>query len=103
MSTDNTPAVPAKPGAFVPALVSLVMPLAAFVLAWLIAGKIPFAVPTREWGTWFLIGPLLGIAGFAGLFFACKAFLRRGQRTLAVAAFILNVVAILIAWAGLFG
>ena len=103
MRTDNTPAIAAKRGAFVPALVALVLPLAAFVLAWLIAGKIPFALPTREWGTWFFIGPLLGIAGCAGLFFAGKAFLRGGQRTLAVAASIVNVVAILIAWAGLFG
>jgi hypothetical protein len=86
-----------------PALTALVLPLAAFALAWVIAGKIPLAVPTREWGTWFVIGPLLGIAGIVGVIFACKALTRGGQRTLAVAAFILNVVALLIAWAGLFG
>jgi hypothetical protein len=111
MSTDNMRGTPepvvvvraAKASALAPALTALVLPLAAFALAWMIAGKIPLAVPTREWGTWFFIGPLLGIAGIAGLVFAGKAFIRRGQRTLTVAAFILNVVAILIAWAGLFG
>ena len=92
-----------KPGALVPGLISLVLPLAAFALAWMIAGKIPLAVSTREWGTWFIIGPLLGIAGIVGVIFAGKALTRGGQRTLAVAAFILNVVALLIAWAGLFG
>jgi hypothetical protein len=109
MDTDNAstpvivPVTAAKRNAFIPAMIALVLPLAAFALAWGIAGKIPLAVPPREWGTWFFIGPLLGIAGIAGLVFAGKAFIRRGQRTLTVAAFILNAVAILIAWAGLFG
>ncbi len=105
MSNDYAPASPpsAKRSAIVAALVALVLPLAAFALAWIIAGKIPLAVPVREWGTWIVIGPLLGIAGIVGLVFACKAFSRGGQRTLAVAAFILNIVALLIAWAGLFG
>jgi hypothetical protein len=89
--------------AFMPAMAALLLPLAAFALAWLIAGKIPLAVPAREWGTWFFIGPLLGITGIIGLVFAGKAFARGGQRTLAVAGLILNTVVILIAWAGLFG
>lgn len=51
----------------------------------MIAGKMPLAVSKAEWGIWFFIGPLLGIAGIAGMVFACKAFARRGQRTLTVA------------------
>lgn len=104
MSADNTSATPpaAKPKAFVSAVVVLLLPLAAFALAWVIAGKIPIAVSTQEWGTWFFIGPLLGIAGIAGIVFACMALVRGDQRTLAAAAFILNAVALLIAWAGLF-
>jgi hypothetical protein len=94
---------PVKPGAFVPAAVAVVLPLAAFALSWLIAGKIPLAVPTREWGTWFYIGPLLGVSGIVGLVCAVKAFARGGQRTLGVAGFLLNAMAVLIAWAGLFG
>lgn len=107
MSTDKpasealTPAV--KATAWIPGMIALLLPLAAFALAWLIAGKIPLAVPTREWGTWFFIGPLLGIAGVAGMVFCCKAFARGGFRTLVVAGFILNAVVVLIAWAGLFG
>ena len=93
----------AKAGAFVIALVAVALPIAAFALASLIAGKIPLSVPTREWGNWIFIGPLLGISGIIGLVFAFKAFVRGGQRTLAVAAVILNAVILLIAWAGLFG
>jgi ACR3 family arsenite efflux pump ArsB len=86
----------------VPALAGLLIPLAAFALSWLIAGRIPFAVPTREWGTWFFMGPLLGVGGIAGMAFTFKAF-ARGSRTAAVAGFILNAVLMLTAWAGLFG
>jgi ACR3 family arsenite efflux pump ArsB len=89
------------PGTLLPALAALLIPLAAFALAWFIAGRIPLAVPGREWGTWFFIGPLLGLGGIAGLVFAFKAF-ARGSRTAAVAGFILNSVLVLIAWAGLF-
>jgi len=98
---DRKPA--AKPGAFVPAILAVALPVAAFALAWIIAAKIPFAVPTREWGTWFVIGPLLGLAGITGLVFVFRAFTRGGQRTLAVAGVILNALVILTAWAGLFG
>ena len=94
------PALPA-PGALLPALAALLIPLAAFALAWFIAGKIPLAVPSREWGTWFFIGPLMSLSGIAGLVFAFKAFVR-GSRIAAVAGFILNSVLVLIAWAGLF-
>ena len=105
MNLGNATATPpaAKRNALVPAMIAVVLPLVAFALAWVIAGKIPLAVPTREWGTWFVIGPLLGAAGIIGLVFVCKAFARGGQRTLAVAAFLLTGVVILIAWAGLFG
>jgi ACR3 family arsenite efflux pump ArsB len=85
-----------------PAFAALLIPLAAFALAWFIAGRIPFAVPAREWGTWFFMGPLLGAGGIAGMVFAFKAF-ARGSRTAAVAGFILNAVLVLMAWAGLFG
>ena len=95
------PASPA-PGPFVPALAGVLIPLAAFALAWVIAGRIPLAVPTREWGTWFFMGPILGFGGIVGLVFAFKAF-TRGSRTAAVAGFILNAVIVLIAWAGIFG
>ena len=98
---DTAPASQA-PRPFIPALTGLLIPLAAFAAAWLIAGRIPFAVPTREWGTWFFIGPIMGFGGAIGLVFAFKAF-ARGSRTAAVAAFILNVVLVLVAWAGLFG
>jgi ACR3 family arsenite efflux pump ArsB len=91
-----------KAGPWVPATAALVLPLTAFALAWLIAGKIPFAVPTREWGTWFFIGPLMGLGGFAGMLFTFQAF-GRGSRTAAVAGLILNAVLLLVAWAGLFG
>jgi ACR3 family arsenite efflux pump ArsB len=87
---------------FLPALAALLIPLAAFALSWLIAGRIPFAVPTREWGTWFFMGPLLGVGGIAGMVLTFKAF-ARGSRTAAVAGFILNAVLMLTAWAGLFG
>lgn len=96
------PPSPAAPGPFVPALAGLLVPLAAFAIAWFIAGRIPLAVPAREWGTWFFIGPIMGFGGIIGLVFAFKAF-ARGSRTAAVAAFILNAVLVLIAWAGLFG
>jgi hypothetical protein len=71
-------------------------------MAWMIAGKIPMAVAKAEWGKWFVIGTLLGLSGIAGLVFAVKAFIRRGYRGMAIAACILNIVVILIAWAGLF-
>jgi ACR3 family arsenite efflux pump ArsB len=87
---------------FLPALAALLIPLAAFALSWLIAGRIPFAVPTREWGTWFFMGLLLGVGGIAGMVLTFKAF-ARGSRTAAVAGFILNAVLMLTAWAGLFG
>jgi len=103
MEQDPTGSLPEPrgPGAFIPALAGLMIPLAAFALSWVIAGRIPFAVPTREWGTWFFIGPIMGLGGIIGLVFAFKAF-ARGSRTAAVAAFILNAVLVLIAWAGLF-
>jgi hypothetical protein len=100
---DAAPPSPAPaPRPLVPALAGLLIPFAAFALAWFIAGRIPFAVPTREWGTWFFMGPLLGLGGIAGLVFTFKAF-ARGSRTAAVAGLILNTVLVLIAWAGLFG
>jgi hypothetical protein len=92
-----------KRSAFVAALIALVLPLAAFALAWAIAGKIPLAVQKAEWGLWFLIGPLFGISGVAGLVFACKAFARGGYRSIIIAAFVLNLVILVIGWAGLFG
>lgn len=101
-SAPPAPPSPAAPGPFVPALAGVLAPLAAFALAWLFAGRIPLAVPAREWGTWFFIGPIMGFGGIIGLVFAFKAF-ARGSRTAAVAAFILNAVLVLIAWAGLFG
>ena len=108
MSTDTEPDSPtpvvaaAKPGAFLPALIALVLPLAAFALAWIIAGKVPMAVPKAEWGTWFVIGGLLGVAGIAGFAIGCKALMRGGYRSMAIAALVLNLVIVLIAWAGLF-
>lgn len=85
-----------------PALVALLLPLGAFAIAWLYAGKIPMAVPKAEWGTWFVIGALMGVAGIVGLVFAFKALARGGYRSLAVAALVLNIAVVLIAWAGLF-
>lgn len=96
------PAAPPAPGPFIAALAGVLIPLAAFALAWIVAGRIPLAVPTREWGTWFFMGPILGFGGILGLVFAFKAF-GRGSRTAAVAGFILNAVIVLIAWAGVFG
>jgi hypothetical protein len=110
IATDNSsesaeaPAVaPAlKRGAFGAALFALVLPLAAFALAWTVAGKIPLAVPKAEWGLWFFMGALFGVAGITGLVFACKAFARGGYRSMVVAAFVLNLVILVIGWAGLF-
>ena len=76
--------------------------LAAFALAWLFSGKIPFAVSTREGGTWFFIGPLLGLTGIAGLVCTIKVLVRKGFRALAIAALVPNPLMLLIAWAGLF-
>lgn len=98
--TASTPK--AKRNAFVPALAALLLPSGAFALSWLYAGKIPMAVPKAEWGTWFVIGALMGVAGLAGLVFAGKALARDGYRSLAVAALVLNLAVVLIAWAGLF-
>ncbi len=99
--SDEVPSA-AKPSAFVSALVALLLPLAAFALAWAIAGKIPMALSKAEWGTWFVIGPLLGVSGIVGAVFVARAFVRGGYRGIVIAAFILNVVVILVAWAGLF-
>lgn len=88
--------------ALAPALIALLLPLAAFALAWAIAGTIPMAVPKAQWGTWFAIGALMGATGIAGLVFTVKAFLRGGYRSLVAAALVLNLVVMLIAWAGLF-
>jgi hypothetical protein len=93
---------PARRDPFAPALAAYVLPLAAFAFAWLIAGRIPLAVSTREWGTWFFIGPLMGAGGLAGFALALSA-LARGSRAAAVGALVLNAVLVLIAWAGLFG
>ena len=111
MATDHTSAAAQAPAAspapkrsaFVAALTALVLPLAAFALAWMFAGKIPLAVATRELGTWIFIGPLLSVAGITGLVFACKAFMRSGYRGMIIAAAVLNLVILVIAWAGLFG
>lgn len=108
MESENTtqPTTPAaakkENSAFVPALIALVLPVAAFAIAWAIAGKIPMAVPKAEWGTWFVIGALMGVAGAAGLVFAVRAFARHGYRSITVAALLLNLVVLLIAWAGVF-
>ncbi len=97
------PAAPeARPGALMPALIALVLPLAAFALAWMIAGKIPMAVAKAEWGMWFMMGALLGVAGIAGLVFCVRGFLRNGHRSMLLAAVVLNIVVLLIAWAGVF-
>ena len=97
------PSTPSTIGAYLPGILAVALPVGAFVLAWLIAGKIPFSVPSREWGTWFFIGPLMGIAGIAGFVFVCKAFVRKKLRSLAIAGLVLNPTVVLIAWAGLFG
>jgi hypothetical protein len=94
--------VKANRSAFVPALTALLLPLFAFALAWAYAGKIPMAVAKAEWGTWFVMGALLGVAGIAGLALVIKAFTRSGYRSMAVAALVLNLVVVLIAWAGVF-
>jgi len=91
-----------KRSALAPALTALLLPLIAFALAWVYAGKIPMAVPKAEWGKWFVMGALLGAAGIAGVVFAAQAFVRQGYRSAIIAALILNIVVILIAWAGLF-
>ena len=85
-----------------PALIALLLPLVAFALAWIIAGKIPMAVAKAEWGMWFMMGALLGVAGVAGLVFCVRGFLRSGYRGLLIAAGVLNLVVLLIAWAGVF-
>lgn len=108
MEIDKTSPAPApaatkaKRNAFIPALTAVVLPLTAFAIAWAIAGKIPMAVPKAEWGTWFVIGALMGVAGIAGLVFTFKAFARGGHRSLSVAGLLLNLVLLLIAWAGVF-
>ncbi|MBM3341285.1 MAG: hypothetical protein FJY56_04110 [Betaproteobacteria bacterium] len=108
---DNTPppstplsaaVKPPKRGALLPALLAVGLPIAAFALAWAIAGKIPLAVPKAEWGTWFVIGALMGVAGVAGVVFAIQAFVRGGYRSLAVAGLLLSLAVVLMAWAGLF-
>jgi hypothetical protein len=66
------------------------------------AGTIPMAVPKAQWGTWLVIGTLMGVAGIAGFVFAVKAFMRGGYRSLVVVGLVLNLVVVLIAWAGLF-
>lgn len=91
-----------RPSALVPALIALILPLAAFALAWIIAGKIPMAVAKAEWGTWFMMGALLGVAGITGLLFCVRALLCSGYRGMAIAAGVLNIVVLLIAWAGMF-
>jgi phage terminase large subunit-like protein len=101
--TRQQPAPAAKPQALFPALIALVLPLAAFLLAWAYAGKIPMAVPKAEWGTWFVMGALMGLTALAGLVFGFKALARGGYRSLVVAGLLLNVVLLLVAWAGLFG
>ena len=80
----------------------VLLPVVAFALAWLFSGKIPFVVSTREWGTWFFIGPLLGLTGIAGLVCTIKVLVRKGFRALAIAALVPNPLMLLIAWAGLF-
>lgn len=103
VTTMPSPAAPAaRSSAFVPALIAVLLPLAAFALAWMIAGKIPMAVPKAEWGTWFMMGALLGVAGITGLIFCIRAFVRSGYRGMAIAAAVLNIVVLLIAWAGVF-
>jgi hypothetical protein len=94
---------PEKRSAMTLAIAAVVLPVAAFALAWLIAGKFPLAVPVREWGTWFVIGTLLCVAGLAGLVCAFRAFMRKGWRGVAAAGLVLSLMAMLIAWAGLFG
>lgn len=101
-AVQTTPPAAVKRGAFVPALTALLLPLGAFAAAWAYAGKIPMAVPKAEWGTWFVIGALMGIAGIAGFVFAFKALMRGGYRSMAVASLVLNLAVVLIAWAGLF-
>ena len=94
---------PSTIGAYLPGILAVALPASAFALSWIYAGKIPFAIPTREWGTWFVIGPLMGAAGIAGFVFVCKAFVHKKLRSLAVAGLVLNPVVVLTAWAGLFG
>lgn len=79
MSNEDTTTPPsAKGGALVPAVAAVALPTGALLLAWLIAGKIPLAVPVREWGTWFIIEPLIGVAGIVGTVCAIKALARGG-------------------------
>jgi len=97
---------PPKPGVlggYLPGILAVALPIAAFALSWLIAGKIPFAVPAREWGTWLVMGSILGGAGLVGLVFTIMAFVRKRLRACAVAGLVLNPVVLLTAWAGLFG
>jgi hypothetical protein len=91
-----------KRSALVPALAALLLPSGAFAIAWIYAGRIPMAVPKAEWGTWFLIGALMGVAGIAGLVFTFKAVARGGYRSLAAAGLVLNIVVMLTAWVELF-
>ena len=100
--TATSPPAAVKPSALMPALAALLLPLLAFALSWMIAGKIPMAVAKAEWGTWFMMGALLGVAGVAGLVFCVRAFVRSGYRGMAIAAGVLNIVVLLIAWAGVF-
>lgn len=60
------------------------------------------AVAKAEWGTWFMMGALLGVAGVAGLVFCVRGFLRSGYRGILIAAVVLNIVVLLIARAAVF-
>lgn len=101
-TAQSSPAAKTKRSAFVPAVAALSLPLSAFIASWLYAGKIPMAVPKAEWGTWFVIGALMGVAGIAGAVFAIQALVRGGYRSMAVAGLMLSIAVVLIAWAGLF-
>lgn len=92
----------ARRSALLPAILALVLPVGAFVLSWLYAGKIPMAVPKAEWGTWFVIGALMSAGGLAGVVFAVRALMRGGYRSVAVAGLVLSLVVVLVAWAGVF-
>ena len=100
----NPPAPkPSALSSYLFAILAVALPIAAFALAWFIAGKIPFAVPAREWGTWLVMGSIMGVAGIAGLVFTIIAFIRKRLRACAIAGLVLNPVVLLTAWAGLFG
>jgi hypothetical protein len=105
VSSPQTPLMGAarpKPSAFVPALTALLLPVAAFVLAWAYAGKILMPAPKAQWGIWFAIGALMGVAGIAGSKVGVKVLMRGDYRSMAVTGLALNLVVVLIAWAGWF-